>query len=340
MMFLEMSRDEAHGGDGWGFTQCLWSPTEKMRGGKWPYWAKILDVKDGDLIFHLRGKSPDAYFVGYSRAFGNGYETDKRPPTPGSWSYAKSFYRADLQDFIPFEKPIKLTDVFATQRQYLEGYFDANKKAGTDKRNIFFVRQAGRLQCLNGAYLSEIDSSLFSALFDMEASVNAGKSSAAQVISVQTGEQLRSIRVRIGQSEFSEEIKGLYGNRCCFPACPVSDRRFLIGSHIARWSDNPSLRGNLGNGLCLCLVHDKAFELGLFTLDKDHRIFVNPKESPGSSPLVDELRAAQGKPIGIASIVPLVQALEEHWRRVKLSPHDQAKHSSAIGSPLIAGVQT
>jgi putative restriction endonuclease len=340
MMFLEMSRDEMHGGDGWGFTQCLWSPTEKMRGGRWPYWTKILDVSDGDLIFHLRGKSQKAYFVGYSRAFGNGYETDKRPPAPGSWSFAESFYRADLQDFVPFENPIKLTDVFATRRQYLEGYFDANKEAGTDKRHVFFVRQAGRLQCLNGAYLSDIDDSLFSALFDIEKSLSTGRLSAAQVISVRTGEQLRSIRVRIGQSDFSEAIKGLYRNKCCFPSCPVTDRRFLIGSHIARWTDNPSLRGNLGNGLCLCLVHDKAFELGLFTLDKGHRIFVNPKEGPGSSPLVDELRAAQGKPMEMASVVPLIEALEEHWRRVKLSPSDQAKHSTATGLRITAGVQT
>lgn len=336
-MFLEMSRDEAHGGDGWGFTQCLWAPTEKTSGGKWPYWIKILNVNNGDLVFHLRGRSPNAYFVGYSRASGNGYETDKRPSTPGSWSYAKSFYRVDLQDFVPFEKPIKLTDVFVKQRQRLEDYFVANKEAGAAKRNIFFVRQAGRLQCLNGAYLSEIDADLFSALFDIEVSASTVASGSAQIISVQTGEQLTSVRVRIGQTEFSQKIKDLYGNRCCFPACPVTDARFLIGSHIARWSDNPSLRGNLGNGLCLCLVHDKAFELGLFTLDKDHRIFVNPKEVAGSSSLMHELRAAQGKRIAMAFVVPLIDALSEHWRRVKLIPNDQGKIPAAAGSPMIVG---
>src|ERR1700731_2155534 len=130
MMFLEMSRDEAHGGDGWGFTECLWAPTEKTGGGKWPYWIKLLAVNDGDLVFHLRGKGQGAYFVGYSRASGNGYETNAAPPSPGSWSYSKSFYRADLQDFVPFEKPIKLVSIFANQRQRLESYFDSNKKAG------------------------------------------------------------------------------------------------------------------------------------------------------------------------------------------------------------------
>jgi hypothetical protein len=238
---------------------------------------------------------------------------------------------------VPFEKPIKLASIFVSQKQNLENYFDYNKKAGATKRNIFFVRQAGRLQCLNGAYLSDLDAELFAALFDVEVPATKIVPSVPQIISIQTGEQLKSVRVRIGQSIFSQKVKDLYGNRCCFPACPVSDPRFLVGSHIARWSDNPSLRGSLGNGLCLCLVHDKAFELGLFTLDRQFGIFVNPKECAGSSPLVDELRAVQGKQIAVASVSPIIDALAEHWQRIKVSPDDQAKSSTLTTLPTFVG---
>lgn len=89
------------------------------------------------------------------------------------------------------------------------------------------------------------------------------------IVSIETGLQLSSIRTRLGQARF--------------PDCDVSDPRFLIGSHIARWADNEKLRGNLGNGLCLCLIHDKAFEVGLYTRDEPLAVFVNPRErKPGS----------------------------------------------------------
>ncbi len=79
-----MSRDEAHGGGAWAFANCLWAPTEKSGGGAWPFWSKILDVKAGDTILHLRGIPPAASFVGYSNASADGYETQSRPPEPGA----------------------------------------------------------------------------------------------------------------------------------------------------------------------------------------------------------------------------------------------------------------
>ena len=100
----------------------------------------------------------------------------------------------------------------------------------------------------------------------------------------------------------------------------MTDSRFLVGAHIARWSDNEALRGHMGNGLCLCLRHDKAFELGLFTLDEQCRVFVNPRERDANSPVVDELVAHHGEQIRLADVRPLDDALLEHWIRVNIEP--------------------
>src|SRR5580704_15316768 len=116
MMYLEMSRDEAHGGGGWAYPNCVWAPTEKARGGKWPFWTKILDVRSGDIILHLRGVPPNAHFVGYSRAAGDGFQTSERPPEPGVWAYSEKFYRANLEDFVPLHSPVNLTNVFSVRR--------------------------------------------------------------------------------------------------------------------------------------------------------------------------------------------------------------------------------
>lgn len=318
MIFLEMSRVETHGGGTWAFPNCIWSPSEKEKGGKWPFWEKVLAVKEQDTVIHLRGVQPNAHFVGFSRAAGNGFVTTKRPPDAGAWSFASTFHRADLTDYTPFHTPINLTKVFADRRTELESYFDANKASG-EKKNIFYVRQAGRLQCLNGAYLSEVDAELLTALFG-ETAIEPQGPRTSDVVSVETGSQLRSIRARLGQTEFSKEVKKLYKNRCCFPSCEINDPRFLVGAHIARWSDNESLRGQLGNGLCLCVFHDKAFELGLFTLDEGYKIYLNPKEEMGSSVIMGRLASFKGQQITLADVVPLEDALLEHWIRCDISP--------------------
>src|SRR5688572_23028264 len=108
-----MSRDETHGGGAWSFKKCVWAPTRNQKGGRWPFWEKILSVRIGDTVLHLRGIGENAEFVGYSRATSDGFETDLRPPEPGEWGYSQSFYRANLDDFAEFHKPIRLTSIFS-----------------------------------------------------------------------------------------------------------------------------------------------------------------------------------------------------------------------------------
>jgi hypothetical protein len=143
MTYLEMSRDEEHGGGTWAFTNCLWAPTKKKAGTQWPFWKKVLEVREGDLVLHLRGVPPNAYFVGYSVAAGDGFQTSRRPPNPGEWGFAEAFYRADLTGFTPFHQPVNLSDVFSSRSAELSSYFDANKKQGTKKLIFFLLDRPG-----------------------------------------------------------------------------------------------------------------------------------------------------------------------------------------------------
>lgn len=321
MSYLEMSRDETHGGGSWAFPYCVWSPTEKRGGGSWAFWRKILEINEGDAIIHLRGIPPEAYFVGYSIASGNGFVTERRPPNPGEWGYAERFYRADLKNYTPFHQPVNLNDIFTARKTELEEYFERNKTRGTEKANLFYVKQAGRLQCLNGAYLSDIDEELLSILFDFDGTMTPSGSS-RPIVSVETGTQIATVNSRIGQSRFAREIKKRYSNTCCFPGCSIADPRFLVCSHIARWADNEELRGELGNGLCFCLFHDKAFELGLFTLDDQFKVFINPKERNKESSVLRKLVLHEREQIKLAEIRPLREALREHRRRVNINPRE------------------
>jgi putative restriction endonuclease len=334
MLYIEMSREEAHGGGTWGFPNCVWAPTRKKKGaGTWPFWNKVADLRPGDVVLHLRGKLDKAHFVGFSNVAAPGFETFQRPPEPGEWGYSESFYRADLEGFTVLHEPVNLRALFRAHKDDFIAYFEKNKKG--ERRNIFYVLQAGRLQCLNGAYLSDVDEELFNIMFP-DVSQPSGAKTREALVSVPTGTQLRTVRARIGQREFADAVKSAYGNACCIPGCSVADPRFLVGAHIARWSDSEALRGNIGNGLCLCLVHDRAFELGLFTLDEAYQVVVNPREIAADTPMCRELRAVEGLRIRAGSVPPLSDALLEHWVRVDIVPWE--RHESSREARITAAL--
>lgn len=323
MLWLEMSRDENHGGGNWAFGKCVWSPTRKTNDTRWSFWETVKNIKEGDIILHLRG-AEDAAFVGYSIASTDGYETASRPPDPGIWSHALSFYRADLIQFTPFPSPVHLRDIFSTQDSELRTYFLQNKKRPAKERErLFYVIQAGRLQCLNGAYLSEISAELLEILFHTSIVYKIHSKPLSVLKEVDTNEVIRQLKTRVGQKRFSDNICENYNNQCCFPDCEVNERSFLIGAHIARWSDNVAQRGKIDNGLCFCLMHDKAFEKGLFTLDFDFRIWSEEERLKQSNWGINYIHPKVGRKIRLGKIQPSHESLLEHWERVSLYPNGE-----------------
>lgn len=315
-----MSRNAEHGGAGWAFAECLWAPSHRNPSGSWPFWGLLLRVRKGDIVVHLRGKTHQAAFVGYSVADADGFETSDRPPNPMEWGYASSFYRVPLTGYSLFPDPIGLDSVFRDNDRSLRRYFQQNKSRSLyQKEHLFFVIQAGRLQCLNGAYLSEFSVPLAEVIFGPDFS---GRQAVPRPsgITTRTGEQIAQIRARIGQQTFSENVRNNYGNRCCFPDCRVAERDFLVSAHIARWSDVPDLRGDIANGLCLCLFHDKAFELGLFTLTTNFRIAVNNLRAGTSHWALANLLPFHGKVIRSGAVQPTPMALQRHWARIGFTP--------------------
>lgn len=79
-------------------------------------------------------------------------------------------------------------------------------------------------------------------------------------------------KVRIGQYFFRMSVLMSYGNACCITG--LKNRELLVASHIKPWSvsDVKTERTNPSNGLCLNAMHDKAFDRGFITIDKNYRI--------------------------------------------------------------------
>ena len=83
----------------------------------------------------------------------------------------------------------------------------------------------------------------------------------------------RSTKVRLGQQFFRESIMANYRERCCICGIPIPE--LLIASHIIPWKDREDLRLNPHNGLCLCALHDKAFDRGFLTIDENYTVIIS-----------------------------------------------------------------
>lgn len=89
-----------------------------------------------------------------------------------------------------------------------------------------------------------------------------------------TGEMHVSlVKQRIRQAFFRRSVLSSYGEKCCITG--ISDKRFLVASHIVAWKDDPSIRLHPGNGLCLSVIHDRAFDSHLFSLTDDKRVLLS-----------------------------------------------------------------
>ena len=84
------------------------------------------------------------------------------------------------------------------------------------------------------------------------------------------------VSARVNQSYFRNRLIENYQGRCCVTGLGVDS--LLIASHIKPWSTSDPATERLApdNGLLLNALHDRAFDQGLITIDKDLQIVVSP----------------------------------------------------------------
>ena len=80
----------------------------------------------------------------------------------------------------------------------------------------------------------------------------------------------RLVKTRVNQGEFRRRILASYNERCCITDIDIPI--LLNASHIIPWVENVTERLNPRNGLCLNMIHDKAFDKGLITITTDFKV--------------------------------------------------------------------
>lgn len=83
------------------------------------------------------------------------------------------------------------------------------------------------------------------------------------------------VRQRVNQGFFRRAVLSSYDGACCLTGLAAPE--LLVGSHIVPWAADAGNRTNPRNGLCLNVLHDKAFDRGLIAVDADFRVVVSPR---------------------------------------------------------------
>jgi predicted restriction endonuclease len=103
---------------------------------------------------------------------------------------------------------------------------------------------------------------------------------------------------RVGQDFFRRSVLSAYDYRCCITGLAVP--RLLVASHIVPWRVDAKNRLNPRNGLCLSMLHDKAFDVGIITISEDMTVRVSQQYAASADHFFKSaLLAYDGKPIAL-----------------------------------------
>lgn len=103
------STQHRHGGDGWEFGTCLWSPTVDIAGRR--RYELMRQLEPGDVVIHwLRGQGSEhdseAFISGWSRVAAPAVVTDDVPPLPGAWAGMGPYFRVELAGYTELQNPV------------------------------------------------------------------------------------------------------------------------------------------------------------------------------------------------------------------------------------------
>ena len=83
-------------------------------------------------------------------------------------------------------------------------------------------------------------------------------------------ESKSEIKRRVYQNKLREIILTNYNFTCSI--CEINKLDLLICSHIKPWAVDKEERLNPKNAICFCVLHDKMFDKGYFSLDSNYNI--------------------------------------------------------------------
>ncbi len=129
--------------------------------------------------------------------------------------------------------------------------------------------------------------------------------------------RIREVKTRVNQNIFRQMVLANYTNQCAVTG--ISKPELLIASHIIPWSKNENERLNPQNGICLSSMYDKAYDIGLISINLDYKIvFSQELKKDSKQPFYNNFFGNfEGKPIILPNkFLPQKEFLAYHLEHI------------------------
>jgi len=121
---------------------------------------------------------------------------------------------------------------------------------------------------------------------------------------------------RVGQAFFRRAVLSAYQYRCCITGMAIP--QLLVASHIVPWRADAENRLNPRNGLCLSMLHDKAFDVGIICVTEKLTVHVSRNYEKSEDQFFSSaLLAYEGQPINLPEkFLPNLDFLAYHREHI------------------------
>lgn len=246
--FIEISKSEhGHGGRGWEFGTCLWSPSRNRAGAD--RYSIMRMPKAGDRVIHVYEcdfqEKMDTYILGESQVRKGVEEIASEPPSPGLWAGMAPYYRIDLTDYHQYEAPLPI-------RQFRDDYQDEIRVDLLHNQPSFypFNTYGNGIRLVQGIYLARSTEALSRLLEEAIGIESADRSSAGWQEHQEYTETRRTARERFffaRNPKLARQAKQRAGYRCEACGFHFTDRYGVLGHeyleahHLDALADRPEL---------------------------------------------------------------------------------------------------
>lgn len=173
--FIETRSVDSHGGTGWEYGKCLWSPVANKKGAR--IYELMHEPQTDDLIIHFYKDGSKRFIHGQSFVERPCYNPREKP-TDSQWSWADEFYRIDLKNFIKFENPIPLDEFVNTFDIEIRHEYEEDPPNYPFQVNYFKdpkFKKDSSVGLRQGKYLTEATNQLFNLIKEIEEIQNKDK---------------------------------------------------------------------------------------------------------------------------------------------------------------------
>lgn len=271
-VFIEIT-NPVHGGNGWEFGTCLWSPVYNKAGHR--SWETMRKVSPSDIVIHLLHNKKEYNFAGVSKVTAAAEIITSEPPKAERWSGRESYYRVDLTQFLPVNNNVPISNFF---KQFNDQLIQAFSSKTSGRFYVHYKKE--RLQVAEG-YIFQLNQDEYDLFSSFTSMINYNYSLSPEGAFLPTANEpaypdmsppakVSTIVSRtVRDTKMSRDLKSSYNHICQICGRTITlpnGKRYAEGHHLQPLGSShngPDIAENL---LILCPFHHTEFDYGSISI--------------------------------------------------------------------------